>query len=195
MHFLVLSKKFLSNTLILPSFSNGLTFSHTRHSPFFQRLTFPLYSFFSHLFLSIFHLKPLFFTLFLPPFTPFFTQNSAFLYTHFSLSSPCTFLPLNKQHLHFLVLSIDFLSNTLVTPYYLLIPFNKLSISLHLALLFSLFPPIFYFLFSGLCIIVVIICYMRLFTPQKHTFKQVFHNNKAKDFKKPISALFYIRGT
>ena len=116
---------------------------------------------------------------------------------HFSkdLSSPFTFLPLNKQHLHFLVLSKEFLSNTLVTPYYLLIPFNKLSISPHLALLFSLLPPIFYFLFSGLFIIVVIICYIPLFTPQKHTFKQVFHNNKAKAFKKPIPAPFYIRGT
>ena len=50
-------------------------------------------------------------------FRTLFAQNSAFLYTHFSLPSPYTFLPLNKQHLHFLVLSKEFLSNTLVTPY------------------------------------------------------------------------------
>ena len=92
-----------------------------------------------------------------------------------------------------------FLSLTLAIPYFSSSRKqldNSTSVfSPHLALLFSLLPPIFSFLFSGLFIIVVIICYMRLFTPQKHTFKQVFHNNNAKAFKKPIPALFYISGT
>ena len=58
-------KEFLSNTLILPSFSNGITFSHTYHSPFLQRLTFPLILVFPHLLLS-----------YNPSFSPYFYHLS-----------------------------------------------------------------------------------------------------------------------
>ena len=69
-------------TLFCPMVSRFPTLT-TPH--FLQRLTFPLYSFFPHLFLSIFPLQSLFFTPFLPPFAPF-SPDKPLSYT---LTFPC----------------------------------------------------------------------------------------------------------
>ena len=74
-------KKFAFLQLISPSFSNGITFSYTYHSPFLQRLTFPLYSFFPHLLLSIFPLQSLFFHPISTTFHALFSPNKPLSYT------------------------------------------------------------------------------------------------------------------
>ena len=129
--------------------------------PLFARFFTPIYplfftgfrkknSLFYNSFYLVFSLGILSFTipLFHPISTTFrtlFAQNSAFLYTHFSLPSPYTFPPLNKQHLHFLVLSKEFLSNTLVTPYYLLTPSTSYPSHPILPFSFLSFHPSFIF--------------------------------------------------
>ena len=112
-------KEFLSNTLILPSFSNGITFSHTYHSPFLQRLTFPLILVFPHLLLS-----------YNPSFSPYF----------YHLSHP--FHPTNRFLIHSLFLFL------LPTLFYLLINNTCISLfpqknfyQIHSSLLTISLPP------------------------------------------------------
>ena len=104
-------------TLFCPMVSRFPTLT-TPH--FLQRLTFPLYSFFPHLFLSVFPLQSLFFTQFLPPFAPFspkiplsYTLNFPYIPpTLFYLLKTTLAFPCSLQRI-----SIKHTGHSLLSPY------------------------------------------------------------------------------